>query len=239
MSQALRILPDKCTGCMQCELACSWVQTGTFQPSRSLVRVHVFDEEASYAPYTCVQCDEAWCMNACPVNAIALDEQTGAKIVLEQLCIGCHLCTIACPFGTVWTLPSSGGTAKAITDFYNDARHPTFSPDGKTIAFQGYRAGNYDIWAVGSDGSNQRQLTRGPFDDREPAWSHDGSRVAFSSDRGESISAGQPAAGSGNYNIWILDTRNGQLTQVTKDRADDFMPTWSPDAPLDRGEPRP
>src|SRR5688572_12371866 len=44
--------------------------------------------------------------------------------------------------GTVWTLPSTGGAAKAITDFYNDARHPTFSPDGKTIAFQGYRAGH-------------------------------------------------------------------------------------------------
>jgi Tol biopolymer transport system component len=131
--------------------------------------------------------------------------------------------------GTVWTLPATGGNAKAITDFYNDARHPTFSPDGKTIAFQGYRAGTYDIWAVQSDGSNQRQLTRGPFDDREPAWSHDGTRVAFSSDRGESISAGQPGAGSGNYNVWLLDTRNGQLTQLTKDRADDFMPTWSPD----------
>ena len=69
----LRIIPDKCTGCMQCELACSWVQTGTFQPSRSVIRVNVFDEEASYAPYTCVQCAEAWCMNACPVNAIAVD----------------------------------------------------------------------------------------------------------------------------------------------------------------------
>jgi Tol biopolymer transport system component len=131
--------------------------------------------------------------------------------------------------GTVWTLPSSGGSAKAITDFYNDARHPTFSPDGKTIAFQGYRAGTYDIWAVQADGTNQRQLTRGPFDDREPAWSHDGTRVAFSSDRGESISAGQTGAGIGNYNLWILDTRSGELTQLTKDRADDFMPTWSPD----------
>jgi Tol biopolymer transport system component len=131
--------------------------------------------------------------------------------------------------GTVWTLPSSGGAAKAVTDFYNDARHPVFSPNGRTIAFQGYRAGNYDIWAVAPDGSNQRQLTSGPFDDREPAWSHDGTRVAFSSDRGESISAGQTRAGSGNYNVWILDTRNGRLTQVTNDQADDFMPTWSPD----------
>lgn len=131
--------------------------------------------------------------------------------------------------GTVWIVPANGGAARQVTDAYNDARHPTFSPDGRTIAFQGYRAGGYDIWAVAPDGANQRQLTSGPWDDREPAWSHDGTRVAFSSDRGESISAGQTAAGSGNYNIWILDIRTSQLTQVTRDRADDFMPTWSPD----------
>jgi Fe-S-cluster-containing hydrogenase component 2 len=51
-------------------------------------------------------------MNACPVNAIAIDPDSGAKIVLDQLCVGCHLCTIACPFGTVWTLPASDKAAK-------------------------------------------------------------------------------------------------------------------------------
>ena len=112
MPKSLRIIPDKCTGCMQCELACSWVQTGTFQPSRSVIRVNVFDEEASYAPFTCFQCDEAWCMNACPVNAIAIDPATGAKVVLDSVCVGCHLCTIACPFGTVFTLPHTGKAGK-------------------------------------------------------------------------------------------------------------------------------
>ena len=112
MSKILNILPEKCTGCMQCELACSWVQTGMFQPSRSMIRVNVFDEEASYAPYTCLQCDEAWCMSVCPVNAITTDEATGAKVVIDKLCIGCHLCTLACPFGTVFTLPDSGEAAK-------------------------------------------------------------------------------------------------------------------------------
>jgi carbon-monoxide dehydrogenase iron sulfur subunit len=112
MTKALTIEPDKCTGCMQCELACSWVQTGTYAPSKSLIRVNVFDEEASYAPYTCLQCDEAWCMNACPVNAIALDRETGAKVVMDSLCIGCHLCTIAGPFGTVFTQPVSDKAAK-------------------------------------------------------------------------------------------------------------------------------
>jgi carbon-monoxide dehydrogenase iron sulfur subunit len=112
MTKMLNIVPDKCTGCMQCELACSFVQTGTFQPSKSLIRVNVFDEEASYAPYTCVQCDEAWCMSTCPVHAIATDPDTGAKVVLDDLCIGCHLCTIACPFGTVYTLPETDKASK-------------------------------------------------------------------------------------------------------------------------------
>ena len=98
----LEIVPERCTGCRQCELACAWVQTGTFQPTRSVIRVHVFDEQASFAPYTCFQCTEAWCMHACPVNAIDVDEQTGAKIVLDEACVGCKLCVIACPFGTVF-----------------------------------------------------------------------------------------------------------------------------------------
>lgn len=112
MPKSLKIVPEKCTGCMQCELACAWVQTGTLQPSQSLIRVNVFDEEASYAPYTCVQCDEAWCMTACPVHAIAVDDATGAKVVIDSLCIGCHLCTLACPFGTAFTLPESKKATK-------------------------------------------------------------------------------------------------------------------------------
>src|SRR3972149_6333376 len=43
--------------------------------------------------------------------------------------------------GTIWTLPSSGGQARMVTDVYNDARHPVYSPDGRAIAFQGYRDG--------------------------------------------------------------------------------------------------
>ena len=109
MSGQLEIVFERCTGCRQCELACAWVQTGMFQPTRSLMRVLIFDEEAAYAPYTCVQCDEAWCMNACPVNAIVVDRQTGAKRILSSLCIGCQLCTLACPFGAVFGEPQLDG----------------------------------------------------------------------------------------------------------------------------------
>ena len=111
MAKQLRIIPEKCTGCIQCELACSWVQTGTFRPARSLIRVHIFDDQASYAPYTCFQCDEAWCMNACPVNAIGISAAE-AKVVTPELCVGCGVCVIACPYGTVWYNPDKNQADK-------------------------------------------------------------------------------------------------------------------------------
>ena len=123
--------------------------------------------------------------------------------------------------GSIWTLPAGGGDAKRITDVFNDARQPAWSPDGRWIAFFGYRDGGYDIWAVAPDGTGQHQLTWGPFDDREPAWSHDGTRIAFSSDRGDPLGS--------DYNIWILDVRSGTLRQLTKNPSDDYMPSWSPD----------
>ena len=76
--------------------------------------------------------------------------------------------------GSIWTLPAAGGAATRITDVFNDARQPAWSPDGRTIAFFAYRDGGYDLWAIAPDGTNQRKLTSGAFDDREPAWSHDG-----------------------------------------------------------------
>ena len=123
--------------------------------------------------------------------------------------------------GSIWTLPASGGAATRITDVFDDARQPAWSPDGRTIAFFAFRDGGYDIWAVAPDGTNRRKLTWGPYDDREPTWSHDGTRLAFSSDRGSPL--------GGDYNVWVLDVRSGDLRQVTEDPANDFMPSWSPD----------
>src|SRR6185437_454506 len=123
--------------------------------------------------------------------------------------------------GSIYVLPVGGGQAKRVTDIFNDARQPQWSPDSKELIFFGYRAGGYDLWEVGVDGANQHQLTEGTFDDREPIFSHDGTRIAFSSDRGDPL-------GSDN-NIWVLDTRNGQLTELTTNPAEDTMPAWSPD----------
>ena len=101
MQRSLHIDPEKCTGCLQCEMACSYEQDGLFNPSKSRIRVFTFHEEGRFVPYTCTQCAEAWCVQACPTDAIVINAVTGAKEVKDDLCVGCKVCTIACPFGTV------------------------------------------------------------------------------------------------------------------------------------------
>ena len=111
MQKALVIDPGKCTGCKQCELACSYVKEGEFNPSKSRIRVFDFHQDARFVPYTCTQCSEAWCQQACPVNAITTNEW-GVKEVHDGLCVGCKVCTIACPFGTVNYNQVSGKVVK-------------------------------------------------------------------------------------------------------------------------------
>lgn len=112
MQRALHIDPVKCTGCLQCEMACSYENEGVFNPAKSRIKVFSFHEEGRYVPYTCTQCDEAWCLHACPVDAIVFNAETGSKDVVSDRCVGCKVCTIACPFGTVNYNSATGKVAK-------------------------------------------------------------------------------------------------------------------------------
>ena len=76
MQKSLNIDPAKCTGCLQCEMACSLENEGIFNTSKSRIKVFTFHEEGKFVPYTCTQCDEAWCMHACPVDAIVVNAAT-------------------------------------------------------------------------------------------------------------------------------------------------------------------
>lgn len=60
---------------------------------------------------------------------------------------------------------------------------PAVSSDGKLIAFQSNRDGDWEIFIMHLDGSNLAQLTNNDAMDRLPAWKPDGSLLAFSSNR--------------------------------------------------------
>ncbi|AMY09411.1 Transcriptional regulatory protein YycF [Luteitalea pratensis] len=103
---------------------------------------------------------------------------------------------------------------------------PSFSPDGRRIAFESSRSGEAEeIWLADPDGSNMVQLTGGPVDWRDeprwrgsPVWSPDGSRIVFAS-RGD----------GGNPDLWTVDVDGGSLKRLTNDPLHDGPMTWSRD----------
>ena len=57
--------------------------------------------------------------------------------------------------------------------------YPMFSPDGKQIAFESNRTGNFEIYIINADGTNIKQLTSDTAFDGTPAWSPDGKQIVF------------------------------------------------------------
>ncbi len=100
MAKILMIHPDKCTGCRNCELACSFVKHGDFQPVVSRVHAYVWEREGISVPMMCQQCDDAPCVTVCPTGAMHRSTEMPNLVDWdERLCIRCKMCTMACPFG--------------------------------------------------------------------------------------------------------------------------------------------
>ena len=109
------------------------------------------------------------------------------------------------------------GNLFRLTDGTSDDGWPTWSPDGKRIAFMSDRAGNWDIWVINVDGSGRTRLTTHPADDEHPAWSPDGKKIAFTSKRG------------GNRDIWVMNADGSNPVNLTNTPGRDRYPRWSPD----------
>lgn len=109
----LQIYPEKCVGCKLCELACSFKHFEEFNPSISFITNTDFREEpAFFTSITCFQCEEPYCMEICPAKALKRSEETGAVVVDKDRCVGCKMCTLACPFGNIVFLEREGVSGK-------------------------------------------------------------------------------------------------------------------------------
>jgi len=93
----------------------------------------------------------------------------------------------------------------------------SWSPDGKTIAFDSIRSGRLNIYTWRIDTRELKQITTTEANDFTPEWSPDGKQIAFVSDR------------TGHNEIFLIDLNDGMPRQVTKDNSDAIHPHWSPD----------
>src|ERR1700677_1026471 len=121
--------------------------------------------------------------------------------------------------GLIYTMPFAGGKMKQLTQPFQEASHPDWSPTGGLVALQCYAGGTFHIWTMRPDGTGLKQITFGHGDDREPRISSDATTIAFASDR----------AFEGSYDIWTVNIATGNLKQITSAAADEFGPSWSPD----------
>lgn len=97
--------PEKCTGCGICEIVCSAVKEGGFNPLLSRIRKIRIEPFLNMA-IACRLCEDPKCVRSCPRKALKKDEVTGVILVDEKRCDGCRWCMEACEFGAIFVNPN-------------------------------------------------------------------------------------------------------------------------------------
>jgi Tol biopolymer transport system component len=126
----------------------------------------------------------------------------------------------------LWELPLDPRTGRAtgpprevVATNREDSRG-SWSPDGRSLAFNSDRAGTMNLWVHSLDDGTTRPLTSGPGGDFQPAWSPDGRILAFFSSR------------AGDADIWTVDVASGTLHSLLRRPSLDINPCFSPDGRL-------
>jgi Tol biopolymer transport system component len=128
----------------------------------------------------------------------------------------------------IYVLTLAGCKVRQVTRGSAWAINPTWSPDGKRIAFQRMDPGSVSsrIYVVNAGGTKLRRVTRAPVGEREPstdwfpAWSPDGRTIAFDRDESSELE------GTERRNIYVVNVDGTGLERLTSGPFN-VGPSWS------------
>ena len=89
----------KCSGCIRCEVNCSFYHSGKIGRSGARINVVKIEEIGIDYPVVCQQCQQRYCTK-CPEKAIGVDS-LGQITVSPTLCTACGTCENLCPIGAI------------------------------------------------------------------------------------------------------------------------------------------
>ncbi|MEN8208242.1 MAG: S41 family peptidase [Candidatus Fermentibacteria bacterium] len=90
---------------------------------------------------------------------------------------------VFCFRGDIWEAPVSGGTMRCLVPGESIETSPSYSPDGRFIAFTSSRSGGGDVYFMDASGGSSTRLTYHAASDRVLCWSADSKNVFFQSSR--------------------------------------------------------
>ena len=119
--------------------------------------------------------------------------------------------------GSLWRIPSTGGTATQITSGPGYDSQPTWSPDGENIAFSRDTGHAIQIWVMPVSGGDPHAVTRTGSVNVDPHWSSDGNSILCTS-----------SAGGKGFGLWSITLAGEKMEPLIEDQFQNISPSWSP-----------
>jgi carbon-monoxide dehydrogenase iron sulfur subunit len=123
MMRTVFVNPERCIGCLQCEIACA-VEHSVSQDlplafrevplPRKRVHVQAGPVPDTAYPNKCRHCDPAPCQRVCPTGAISRDASGDLVLIDAKRCIGCAMCAVVCPFDVLTFHPLAGALTPEV-----------------------------------------------------------------------------------------------------------------------------
>jgi len=113
---------------------------------------------------------------------------------------------------------SDGYNPQVVARSKESLLSPSWSPDGKKIAYVSFESGNSQIYVQDiTTGSRQLVAAHARGINGAPSWSPDGSKLAMA------------LSYVGNLELFVMDVASRQETRLTHNLAIDTEPVWAPD----------